>query len=225
VTSPGARQLAVLGLCSSLQEEVIVLATCYVGPPERAGQVLAPLRAIGKPLAEAVGPMPFVAWQQAFDPLLAPGQRNYWKSHDFVELDDGALELMAEYLGRLPSPDCEIFVGQLGGAVNRVPAGATAYPHRDVNFVMNVHTRWSDPAQDATCIGWARELFDRMAPHATGGVYVNFMPGDEPGRVRQGAYGPNYDRLAQLKRTYDPGNLFRMNQNIAPAGTTGSAAP
>ena len=198
-------------------KEVVVLATCYVGPPKDADRVLAPLRGLGQPIAEAVGPMPFVAWQQAFDPLLAPGQRNYWKSHDFVELDDGALDLMTEYVGRMPSPDCEVFIGQLGGATNRVPVTATAYPHRDVNFVMNVHTRWSDASQDAPCIGWARELFDRMAPHATGGVYVNFMPADEAGRVRGGAYGPNYERLATLKAKYDPGNLFRLNQNIAPA--------
>jgi FAD/FMN-containing dehydrogenase len=198
-------------------KEVLVLALCYVGRPEGVQAALAPLRAIGTPIAEAVGPMPFVAWQQAFDPLLAPGQRNYWKSHDLAELGDAAIEVMREYLGRLPSPDCEIFLAHLGGAVNRVPVGATAYPHRDVSFVMNVHARWSDASQDAACRGWARELFDRMAPHATGGVYVNFMPEDEAQRVSAGAYGPNYERLAKLKARYDPENLFRMNQNIAPA--------
>ncbi|HJW74124.1 MAG: hypothetical protein A2V77_08035 [Anaeromyxobacter sp. RBG_16_69_14] len=124
---------------------------------------------------------------------------------------------MIEYVGRLPSPACEVFVGHLGGAVNRVPATATAYPHRDVNFVMNVHTRWGDASQDQACTGWAREFFDRMAPHATGGVYVNFMPEDEAQRVRQGAYGANYERLSMLKAKYDPGNLFRRNQNISPA--------
>ena len=102
--------------------------------------------------------------------------------------------------------------------MNRVSAGATAYPHRDVQFVINVHTRWRDPAQDAACIGWARALFDALAPHATGGVYVNFMPGDEAQRVAEGAYGPNFERLARIKARYDPGNLFRMNQNIRPAG-------
>jgi FAD/FMN-containing dehydrogenase len=108
-----------------------------------------------------------------------------------------------------------VFVGHLGGAVNRVPVEATAYPHRDVQFVVNVHTRWGDPSDDARCIAWARGLFDALAPHATGGVYVNFMPEDEAQRVA-GAYGPNYARLARLKARYDPGNLFRMNQNIQP---------
>ena len=100
--------------------------------------------------------------------------------------------------------------------MNEVPVEATAYPHRHVNFVMNVHTRWNDPKQDSTCIAWARSLFDRTAAHATGGVYVNFMPDDETQRVRKGAYGPNYGRLAKLKAKYDPKNLFRTNQNIQP---------
>jgi FAD/FMN-containing dehydrogenase len=199
-------------------KEVVVLALCYAGDPAKGEAAVAPIRALGKPIAEHVGRMPFVAWQQAFDPLLTPGRRNYWKSHDFVEIPDPAIDLLVAAVGRLPSPECEIFIGHLGGAVNRVPASATAYPHRDVNFVMNVHTRWADAAQDAACIGWARDLFDRMAPHATGGVYVNFMPGDEAQRVSRGAYGPNYERLARLKAQYDPENLFRQNQNIAPRG-------
>jgi hypothetical protein len=98
-----------------------------------------------------------------------------------------------------------------------VAADATAYPHRDVQFVMNVHTRWREAAQDKECIAWARGLFDGTAPFATGGVYVNFMPDDEKGRVQAGAYGPNFARLAKLKAKYDPGNLFRLNQNVAPA--------
>jgi len=80
-----------------------------------------------------------------------------------------------------------------------------------------VHTRWSEPSQDKPCITWARKLYDAMAPFATGGVYVNFMPEDETQRVRTGAYGPNYERLAKLKAKYDPSNLFRLNQNVAPA--------
>jgi hypothetical protein len=124
---------------------------------------------------------------------------------------------MIRHAGRLPTPECEIFLAQLGGAVNRVAGDATAYPHRDIQFVMNVHTRWTDPKEDKTCIAWARQFFDETAPFATGGVYVNFMPEDEAQRVRGGAYGPNYDRLARIKRKYDPRNLFRTNKNIGPA--------
>jgi FAD/FMN-containing dehydrogenase len=197
-------------------KEVVVLALCYVGDAAKRESAVAPIRALGKPIGEMVGPMPFVAWQQALDPLLAPGQRNYWKSHNFRELGDAAIDLLLDSAGRLPSPECEVFIGNLGGAVNRVPATATAYPHRDVNFVVNVHTRWGDASQDEPCISWARDLFDRMAPYATGGVYVNFMPADEDQRVSRGAYGPNYERLAQIKAKYDPDNLFRGNQNIRP---------
>ncbi|HEX6850812.1 MAG TPA: FAD-binding oxidoreductase [Candidatus Polarisedimenticolaceae bacterium] len=197
--------------------EVLVLALCYAGDPATGKEVAAPIRAIGTPIADVVGPTPFAAWQQAFDPLLTPGERNYWKSHDFVEISDGLIDLLLGAVKTLPSPQCEIFIAGLGGAINRVPVGATAYPHRDVEFVMNVHTRWTDPSEDVACIGWARQLYAAAAPFATGGVYVNFMPEDEAQRVRVGAYGPNYDRLAGIKAKYDPDNLFRTNQNVAPA--------
>ena len=198
--------------------EVMVFALCYAGDIEKGKEAVAPLQALGKPIADVVGPTPFAGWQTAFDPLLTPGARNYWKSHDFVTLSDGAINTMLDFVGRLPSPDCEVFIGNLGQAVNRVPVDATAYPHRNVEFVLNVHTRWSDAAQDQECVGWARQLFDKMTPYATGGVYVNFMPEDESQRVPAGAYGPNYERLAKLKGKYDPANLFRQNQNIVPAG-------
>lgn len=198
--------------------EILVFALCWAGDPEAGRKAIAPLQALGTPLADVVGLNPLAGWQTAFDPLLTPGARNYWKSHDFTELTDEALAIVLDAIRRLPTPECEVFIGHLDGAVNRVPVDATAYPHRDVKFVLNVHTRWSEPAQDAACIAWARELFDQVAPHATGGVYVNFMPEDESARVRTGAYGPNFARLARVKAKFDPANLFRMNQNIAPAG-------
>jgi len=199
--------------------EVVILALCYTGDPASASKALAPFKAIGKPIADVIGPSPFAGWQTAFDPLLAFGERNYWKSHDFMELSDGLLDVLVGAVKRLPTPHCEIFIASLGGAINRVPADATAYPHRSVEFVMNVHTRWSDPSEDDRCIAWARGLYDTAAPFATGGVYVNFMPADEAARVRTGAYGPNYERLAKLKAKYDPKNLFRLNQNVAPGAT------
>jgi FAD/FMN-containing dehydrogenase len=199
-------------------KEVMVLALCYVGDMAAGEEAVAPLRALGKPIADVVSPHPFVGWQAAFDPLLTPGARNYWKSHDFTQLSDAAVEAIVEYTGKLPTPECEIFVAHLGGAVNRVAWDATAYPHRDAEFVLNVHTRWQEPAQDAECVRWARDFFDKTAPHATGGVYVNFMPEDETDRT-MGAYGANYERLAAIKAKYDPSNMFRLNQNIRPAAT------
>jgi FAD/FMN-containing dehydrogenase len=197
--------------------EVVVLALCYAGDLEAGRKAVAPFQAIGKPIADVVGPSPYAGWQTAFDPLLTPGERNYWKSHDFTALTDGLIDMLVGAVATLPTPACEIFIANVGGAINRVAPDATAYPHRSVEFVVNVHTRWSEAKDDGRCITWARDVYERMAPFATGGVYVNFMPGDEATRVRGGAYGPNYERLSRLKAKYDPKNLFRLNQNVAPA--------
>ena len=197
-------------------KEVLVFALCYAGDMEAGKRAVAPIEALGKPIANVVGPHPFAGWQAAFDGLLTPGARNYWKSHDFTALGDGAIDKVVDYAGRLPSPHSEIFIAHLGGATSRIPADATAYAHRDAEFVMNVHTRWESPAEDAGCIAWARYFFAATAPFATGGVYVNFLGEDEAGRI-QAAYGGNYARLARLKARFDPENLFSANQNIRPA--------
>jgi FAD/FMN-containing dehydrogenase len=118
--------------------------------------------------------------------------------------------------GRLPAPECEIFVAQLGGAMARVKPSATAFYGRDARYIMNVHGRWSDVHDDATVRAWARRAFEDAAPHATGSGYVNFLTEDETERVAA-SYGTNYPRLQTVKQRFDPGNLFRMNLNIAPA--------
>lgn len=195
--------------------EVLLFAACYAGPMADGEKAAAPLRQLGKPIADVMGPHPFVGWQAAFDPLLTPGARNYWKTHDFIELSDGAIDLITQAIASLPSSECEVFIAQVGGAMSRVPPHATAYPHRDAHFIMNVHTRWREPAQDDACIAWARELFRAAAPFATGAGYVNFVPADEPERI-EAIYGPNYRRLGQVKRRWDPENRFRLNHNIRP---------
>ena len=196
-------------------KEVIILPFFYVGDPAQGEKLIAPLREFGKAHGEHMGPMPYTEWQKAFDPLLTPGARNYWKSHNFTELSDGAFDAVLAYVGKLPSPQCEIFIGLVAGAANRVPVDATAYAARDAKFVMNVHARWEDPKQDKACIAWAREFFDVSKPHASGGAYVNFMTEDETDRVTS-AYGANYQRLARVKKQYDPKNFFHVNQNIRP---------
>ncbi|HEY1361272.1 MAG TPA: FAD-binding oxidoreductase [Xanthobacteraceae bacterium] len=195
--------------------DVLVFAACYAGPMEAGAQAVAPLRRLGRPIADVVGPHAFVAWQSAFDPLLTPGARNYWKTHDFTELSDAAIAAITRGASRLPGPECELFIAHVGGAMSRVPPQATAYPHRGAHFIMNAHTRWRDASRDETFVAWARELFKATAPFATGGGYVNFMPADEPDRIEK-VYGPNYRRLAEVKRRWDPDNRFRLNQNIRP---------
>jgi FAD/FMN-containing dehydrogenase len=195
---------------------ILALAVCYSGKIEDGERVAKPLRSFGKPIADVIAPHPFTAWQQILDPLLTPGQRNYWKSHDFLELSDGLIDVLVAHARRIPDPQTEIAFAQLGGAVSRVARDATAYTHRDAQFVLNVHGRWGDPANDTKCIGWARELFQAATPFATGGAYVNFLTQEEGERIKA-AYGSNYDRLLTLKKKYDPTNLFRLNQNIRPA--------
>ena len=197
-------------------KEVVVVAFCWIGDLSQGEAVTRPLHDFGKPCGAHAGPMPFAGWQTAFDPLLAPGARNYRKSHDFMALSVDVERVLCDAVAKLPSDECEAFIAQMGGATNRVGAADTAYPHRDAEFVVNVHTRWRDAADDQKCIGWARALFDALTPHATGGVYVNFMPDDEAQRVATGAYGPNFERLSALKAKYDPTNLYSQNQNILP---------
>ncbi|RPJ65521.1 MAG: FAD-binding oxidoreductase [Acidobacteria bacterium] len=197
---------------------VIVLPVCYSGPVESGPSVVAPLREFGRPIGEHLGPVPYTAWQQAFDPLLAPGARNYWKSHNFATLPDELLDVLLRFSAEVPSSQSEVFLAQLGGRASRIPAEATAYPHRDALFVMNVHGRWNTPAEDQEGVAWARACFNASAPFATGGVYVNFLTADETDRVAA-AYGGHYSRLVRVKGTYDPENVFCVNQNIRPAAT------
>ncbi len=196
-------------------KDVIVLPMFYAGDPAEGEKLIAPLRSFGKPYGEHIGPMPYVQWQKAFDPLLTPGARNYWKSHNFIDLEDKALDVTIEYANKLPSPQCEIFIGLIEGAANRVAPNAMAYASRDAKFVMNVHGRWDEAAQDKACIDWARAFFHASKPYASAGAYVNFMTEDETDRVAA-AYGANYKRLASIKKRYDPENVFHVNQNIKP---------
>lgn len=184
-------------------------------PMEQVQGAIDTVRSFGAPLGEHVGPVPYTAWQQVFDPLLVPPARNYWKSHNFNTLSDAAIDVVVDYAGRLPSSASEIFLGLVGGAANTRGPDETAYPHRAALYAMNVHTRWEDPRDDAACLAWAREFFKMAAPHAAGGVYINFLNEDEADRIAE-AYGPNHRRLQQIKAAYDPDNIFRSNQNILP---------
>jgi FAD/FMN-containing dehydrogenase len=194
-------------------EEILVFAGCYAGDPQAGMKYFDAVRAFGKPVGEHVGVMPYVGWQQVLDPLLTPGARNYWKSHNFASVSDGLIDTLIRYAGRLPSSQCEIAVAMVGGAMGRVKPEATAYAHRDANHIMNVHGRWDNAADDEKCIAWARDLYKDTAPFASGGVYVNFLTQEEGDKIKA-AYGVNYNRLVELKKKYDPTNFFRVNQNI-----------
>jgi FAD/FMN-containing dehydrogenase len=195
--------------------EILILACLFAGDVQDGEKALAPLRTFGSPAADVIRPRSYLDFQSAFDPFLQAGQRNYWKSHYFRQLDDGLFEAVLPLMRGVPNQSCEVLLAHLGGAVGRIPEDATAYPHRDARFLLNVHGRWHDPSQDEGGRAWTREVFRAAEPYATGGVYANFMPGEEEGRVRA-AYGPAYGRLRRLKTRYDPGNLFRLNPNVSP---------
>ncbi|TYL37474.1 FAD-linked oxidase [Natronococcus pandeyae] len=193
---------------------VLVLMQAYVGDLEEGERVLQPFREYGDPIADAVAPVPYAMAQRTFDDLLPPGARNYWKSHNYMELTDTTLDAVVEYAERAPTPQSEILIHQVGGVINDVAPDATAYPHRETEFIITPGARWEDPAMDEECIAWVRACHDALAEDATGGTYVNFE-GEREGHEHN-AYGENYDRLVEVKTEYDPANLFRVNQNVEP---------
>ncbi|HKC45598.1 MAG TPA: FAD-binding oxidoreductase [Burkholderiales bacterium] len=197
-------------------KDVVVFALVYAGDLASGERAAAPVLKFGNPVGSALGPSPYAGFQAAFDPLLTPGARNYWKSHNFARLDDGALEVAIAAAAAAPGPECEVFIAQLGGAMGQVAPTDTAYAGRDASYVMNVHGRWQSADDDDRGREWARRLFRDAAPFSTGGGYLNFFTEDEGERVGQ-AYGVNYERLQGIKRRFDPDNLFRMNMNVSPA--------
>ena len=195
------------------------LVPVYVGPLAEGEAALRPLRAFGAPVADLVGPMPYQALQMMFDPSFPAGRRSYWKSGFLPDWDDAAIETLVEHFARVPSPYAVVIAEHRGGASARVAPDETAFPHRGLLYNLVITTAWDDPADDQINIRWARELWAALQPFADDAVYVNLL-GDvaDEGEARvRAAYGANYDRLVELKRIYDPTNLFRVNQNIKPS--------
>jgi FAD/FMN-containing dehydrogenase len=196
-----------------------VLVPAYAGSLIEGEEVVQPLRQFGSPVADLVGPMPYLALQTIFDAAFPAGLRNYWTSSFLTGLDDVAIAVMVEHFSRAPSPHAGIAIEVFGGAVSRIGPEETAFVHRSWPFNVIIFTAWQDSAHDQANITWARELWAALQPFAADGVYVNYLGGAESegqDRVRT-AYGASYDRLAELKRIYDPTNFFHINQNIAPA--------
>ena len=197
---------------------VVIVAGVYAGSVEDGEPVVQPLRELGRPLIDLSGPWPWLGLQSGFDDLFPKGQLRYWKSRAFAELPDGAIDEIADWGARRPSPLTDITVWHHGGAMSRVGEEETAYAGRDAPFLVTGEVSWEDPAQNDEAIAWGREFWAAMGRHSTGGLYLNFPGlGEEKDELVRAGYGVNYDRLASLKAKYDPANLFRMNLNIAPA--------
>lgn len=196
-------------------QPALALVGCHCGGGDEGTAALEPLAEFGEPFLAAVQPTPYPAAQQAFDAGMPKGLRWYSRAHYLDALGDDAIETFASHVEALPGPHTMAYFEPLGGAIARVEPGATAFPHRDAAYGLHILPGWPDPSDDEELMRWAREFHAAMAPHATGGVYVNLLGRDEAERV-PAAYAGNYQRLARLKATYDPDNLFRVNHNIPP---------
>ncbi len=196
---------------------VIVVGATYAGDPDEGRQILEPLREIEQPLLDLSGTIPWVGLQTMFDPFFPAGElQYYWKSIYLAGLGDDAVQTVKEHVAGRPSAMSMAALWALGGAMDRVPADATAAGGRGAPYLLEILANWADPAQAEANIAWARGFFDAMAPFSTGKTNLNFPgTGNEPGFV-EAALGEQWDRLREVKRTYDPDNRFRLNQNVAP---------
>lgn len=197
-------------------EPFLLLVSCFNGSDEDAELLLDELRALGTPVAEHVGRMPYPALNSAFDGLLPAGLQHYWKAAFLPELTDGAIAAHLEHGPHVPAMQSTMHLYPIDGAVQDVAPDATAFAYRDARFAPVIAGMWSDPVDNEANTRWVRDYHAALEPHTSAGGYVNFMAGDDQSRIRAN-YGVNFERLAAVKKTYDPTNLFHLNQNITPA--------
>jgi FAD/FMN-containing dehydrogenase len=194
---------------------MLAFVSCWAGPVAEGERTLKPLRDAAPVVAEHVGPMPYPALNSAFDALYPPGLQHYWKANFVSELTDEAIEAHLEHGPKVPVVNSTVHIYPVNGACNRVASDATAFAYRDATFATVIAGMWPDAADNEANIKWVRDYYDATAPLSEEGGYVNFMAGDDQDRVRAN-YKGNYERLVDVKRKYDPDNLFHLNQNIKP---------
>jgi FAD/FMN-containing dehydrogenase len=196
---------------------VVTVVACWAGDLERGECAVQPLRELGTPLVDLLGPRPFLELQGLFDAAVPHGWHYYWKSVETLPFEEALINTLIEHTSRIASPRSYTIIFQLGGALARVAEDATAYPQRDAAFNLNISAVWleGDPRADEH-IRWTRDFYAAVEPHAGGRVYVNFLGNEGEERVRAAYGGEKYERLRTLKRRYDPTNVFRLNQNIRP---------
>jgi FAD/FMN-containing dehydrogenase len=192
-----------------------LIVACWAGDPERGEEEVNKFRQFAPVVAEHVGPMPYPALNSAFDALVPPGLQHYWKANFVTELTDEAIQAHLQHAPGLPAVNSTVHIYPIDGACHRVPGDATAFAYREANFATVIAGMWPDPATNDAGTEWVRGYYDAVAPHSEAGGYVNFMAGDDQGRVADN-YKGNYERLVDVKRKYDPDNLFHLNQNIVP---------
>jgi len=196
-------------------ETFLAFVACWAGPLEQGEAILKPLHDVAPVVAEHVGPMAYPALSSAFDALVPAGLQHYWKANFVRELSDAAIEQHLAFGPRVPTVNSTVHIYPINGACHEVASEATAFAYRDANFAPVIAGMWPDPSQNAANIAWVRDYYAATAPLSEEGGYINFMAGDDQDRIRAN-YRGNYARLVEVKRTYDPDNLFRVNQNIKP---------
>jgi len=196
------------------------LILVYNGPPAAARRVLEPWRTFLPPMLDTIGPKRYAEVQTMFEASVPAHIPNYWKSSFMRQLDDAAIDTIVAEFADAPTRQSQVLFEGVGGVMSEVARDAMAFDHRDARFNLLVVAAWHDRAEDHRNIEWARRVWQAMQPFSSGGLYANYMEegGEGAARIRQ-AFGPGkYERLVAIKRKYDPDNLFRMNQNIAPSG-------
>jgi FAD/FMN-containing dehydrogenase len=198
-------------------KKLAVMVTCHCGSPAAGEQAIAALRQFGSPVMDALGPIPYSQLNGMLDAAYPKGALNYWKSSFLAQLSDDAIETMIACFERCPTPMGQLLMEHFHGAVTRIAVGETAFPHRSEGYNFLVLSEWINHEDNDRCIAWAKDTYALMQPFFGAARYVNYLADDETGDPVTAAYGPNYQRLQQIKSKYDPKNLFRMNQNIRPA--------
>ena len=193
----------------------VALVACWSGDPAEGERQFKAFHDVAEVKAEMVGPVPYPAINAAFDGLFPTGIRQYWKGNFVKDLTDAAIAAHVQHGPNAPTVSSTMHLYPINGACHRVAPNATAFGHRDANFSMVILAASDKPEDDDANTRWVRDYSDAVAPHSEVGGYVNFMDDDDQDRIRAN-YGENYDRLRDIKRKYDPDNVFRMNQNIAP---------
>jgi FAD/FMN-containing dehydrogenase len=188
----------------------------WAGPLEQGEEAMRPFRNVAPVVAEMAGPMPYPALNTAFDALFPKGIRSYWKGSFANELTDEVIEQHVKHGSQVPEVSAAMHLYPINGACHDVGADDTAFAYRNATYAPVIVAAWQDPAVDADRIRWVRDYYHAIEPYSERGGYVNFMDDDDSGRVTDN-YPGHYQRLAEIKRSYDPGNLFHLNQNIVPA--------
>jgi FAD/FMN-containing dehydrogenase len=198
--------------------KLAAIIVCHAGGLEAGAKAVEPVKRFGSPVMDVIGPMPYSAVNMLFDAGFPRGALNYWKSNFLATLGDTAIDSMIDRFAAAPSPMSGLLLEHFHGAATRVGPTETAFPHRSVGYNFLAVGEWVDPSTTAANVAWAREAYAAMAPHFGTGRYVNYLNTDEVTEESavSAAFGPNWKRLREVKRRYDPDNVFHLNQNIKP---------